>query len=61
MSDEDNHLLPCDVKIGHITFRKGCKLSTLTDRARAWHEMSKSTTLSHTKQAEILRQFDPKE
>lgn len=30
------HKLPCDVKIGHITFRKGVSLDMLVSRAERW-------------------------
>ena len=53
--EEDEHKLPCDVVIGAITFRKGCKLSTLTNRARAWFEISKTSAPDHTKQSQIIR------
>lgn len=32
----EDHKLPEDVQIGHITFRKGVALSTFVNRARAW-------------------------
>jgi len=32
----EDHKLPEDVQIGHITFRKGTSLATLVHRATAW-------------------------
>jgi hypothetical protein len=29
--------LPCDVRVGHTTFRKGVKLNTFIEAARRWH------------------------
>jgi hypothetical protein len=29
--------LPCDVKVGAVTFRKGVRLGTFVDAARRWH------------------------
>ena len=31
--------LPCDIKVGHGTIRKGCKLSTLVIRMNAMHDL----------------------
>lgn len=31
------HKLPCDVKVGHIVFKKGVSLCTLVDAANRWH------------------------
>ncbi len=50
--------LPCDVKIGAIRFRKGCKLSTLTNRARAWLEIATHSRMDHTAQSSVYRKFN---
>jgi hypothetical protein len=36
-SDPMNTPLPCDVKVGHTTFRKGVKLGTFVTAAQHWH------------------------
>lgn len=36
-SDPMNQPLPCDVKVGAITFRKGVKLGTFVMAAQRWH------------------------
>jgi hypothetical protein len=35
--DAMNTPLPCDVKVGHTTFRKGVALGTFVEAARRWH------------------------
>lgn len=32
--------LPCDVRIGHVTFRQGVPLREFVDTAQLWHGMA---------------------
>ncbi len=41
----EDHKLPEDVKIGHITFRKGVSLATLVNRATAWWQEGRADVL----------------
>lgn len=41
----EDHKLPEDVKIGHITFRKGTSLATLVSRATAWWQEGRADVL----------------
>jgi len=39
---KDTDVLPCDVTVGSIVFRKGVKVSVLQAAASRWYEMAKA-------------------
>jgi hypothetical protein len=55
-ADPLNTPLPCDVKVGGGTFRKGVKLGTFVEAARRWHNLAypELATLTDEQKAENL-------